>query len=88
MVTYHPQVTYIHNIHTSILSMATYYTQADSDRTRGNSFELKERGFRLNVRKKFFALSVIRHRLPREAVDAPSLEVFKARLDGAFRNLV
>jgi len=29
-----------------------------------------------------------RQRLPREAVDAPSLEVFKARLDGAFSNLV
>jgi len=28
------------------------------------------------------------HRLPREAVDAPSLEVFKARLDGALSNLV
>jgi len=27
------------------------------------------------------------HRLPREAVDAPSLEVFKARLDGALGNL-
>ena len=28
------------------------------------------------------------HRLPREAVDAPSLKVFKARLDGALVNLV
>jgi len=27
------------------------------------------------------------HRLPREAVDAPSLEVFKARLDGALGSL-
>jgi len=27
-------------------------------------------------------------RLPREAVDAPSLQVFKARLDGALSNLV
>ena len=27
-------------------------------------------------------------RLPREAVDAPSLEVLKARLDGALGNLV
>jgi len=33
---------------------------------------------------------VVRHwnRLPSEAVDAPSLEAFKARLDGALRNLV
>ena len=28
------------------------------------------------------------HRLPREAVDAPSPEVFNARLDGALGNLV
>jgi len=28
------------------------------------------------------------HRLPREAVDAPSVKVFKAWLDGAFTNLV
>ena len=28
------------------------------------------------------------HRLPREAVDSPSLEVFKARLGGALSNLV
>ena len=28
------------------------------------------------------------HRLPREVVDAPSLQVFKARLDGALGSLV
>jgi len=28
------------------------------------------------------------HRLPREVVDAPSLETFKARLDWALDNLV
>jgi len=35
-------------------------------------------------------MRAVRHwnRLPREAVDAPSLKVFKARLDGALRNLV
>jgi len=27
------------------------------------------------------------HRLPREVVDAPSLETFKVRLDGALSNL-
>ncbi|KFW12240.1 hypothetical protein N327_13257, partial [Fulmarus glacialis] len=55
-----------------------------------NGFKLKEGRFRLNIRKKFFTMRVVRHwnRLPREAVDAPSLEVFKARLDGALSNVV
>jgi len=40
---------------------------------------------RLDLRKKFFTVKVVRpwHRLPREAVAAPSLAVFKARLDRA-----
>ncbi|KFR13880.1 hypothetical protein N306_00429, partial [Opisthocomus hoazin] len=55
-----------------------------------NGSKLKEGRFRLDIRKKFFTMRVVRHwhRVPREAVDAPSLEVFKARLDGALSNLV
>ncbi|PKU37849.1 hypothetical protein llap_11848 [Limosa lapponica baueri] len=61
-----------------------------SDRMRGNSFKMKEGRFRLDIKKKFFSVRVVRHwnRLPREVVDAPSLEVFQTRLDGALSNLV
>ena len=66
------------------------FARAWSDGTRGNGIKLKEGRFRLDTRKKFFMMRVVRHwnRLPREAVDAPSLEVFKARLDGALSNMV
>ncbi|PKU45404.1 hypothetical protein llap_4289 [Limosa lapponica baueri] len=61
-----------------------------SDRTRGNGFKLKEGRFRLAIRKKLFTVRVVKHwhRLPREIVDAPFLEEFMTRLDGALSNLV
>jgi len=46
----------------------------DSNRTRGNGFKLRQ-GRHWN-------------RLPKEAVDVPSLEAFKARLDVALGSLV
>ncbi|KAK4826638.1 hypothetical protein QYF61_010566 [Mycteria americana] len=51
------------------------FSKACSDRTRGNSFTLKEGRFRLDIRKKFWMVRVVKHwnRLPRAAVDAPSL---------------
>ncbi|KFW00978.1 hypothetical protein N326_11492, partial [Eurypyga helias] len=55
-----------------------------------SGFKIKEGRFKLDMRKKFLRDMVVRHqdKLPREAVDAPSLEVFKARLDEVLSNLV
>ncbi|KFQ92183.1 hypothetical protein Y956_00135, partial [Nipponia nippon] len=55
-----------------------------------NGFKLKEGRFRLDIRKKFFTVRLVKHwnRLPREVVDAASLETFKNRLDGALGNLL
>ncbi|KFP92365.1 hypothetical protein N311_11950, partial [Apaloderma vittatum] len=51
---------------------------------------LQQGGFRLDIRKQFFTMRVVRHwnRMPREAVGASSLEVFKIRSDEVLSNLV
>ncbi|KFO55764.1 hypothetical protein N302_01139, partial [Corvus brachyrhynchos] len=55
-----------------------------------NGFKPEKSRFRLDIGKKFFTVRVVSHwnRLPKEAVAAPSLEVFKARLDGSLSSLV
>jgi len=66
------------------------FSKACCNRTRGNGFKLKEVRFRLNIRKKCFTMRVVKHwkRLPREVLDAPSLETVKVRLDRALSNLL
>ena len=66
------------------------FVRAGGDRVRGNDFKLEEGKLRLHIGKKFFTVRVVRHwnRLPREAVNAPSLEAFKARLGGAVSKVV
>jgi len=66
------------------------FSRAGCDRTRSNGFKLGEGRFRLDIRNKFFTMRVVKHwhRLPREVVDAPSLETFEVRLDGALSNLI
>ncbi|KFQ57532.1 hypothetical protein N334_08484, partial [Pelecanus crispus] len=66
------------------------FNKACCDRTRNNGFKLKKNRFRLDIRKKFFTMRVVKHwhRLPREVVEAPSLATFKVGLAGALSNLI
>ena len=60
-----------------------------SDTTRGDGHKLKHRWFPLNMRKHFFTVRVTEHwhRLPRETVECPSLEIFRSCLDMVLGNL-
>ena len=53
-----------------------------SDRTKGNDHKLKHKKFHLNIQKHFFTARVVQHwsRLPKEAVEFPSLEIFRIPL--------
>ena len=54
------------------------FDRVGGDRTRRSVFKLKERRFRLDIRKKVFTVRMVRHwhRLPRELVYAPFLVTF------------
>ena len=66
------------------------FTWADSARTKRNGFKLKERRFGVDVRKKIFTQRAARRQEEQAAqrsCGCPSLEMFKARLDGALGSL-
>lgn len=71
-----------------ICSVRGLVFQGWRDETRGDGFELKQGRFSLDIQKELFAVRVVRHwnRLPKEV--APSLAMFKFRLDGTWSSLV
>ena len=62
------------------------FTWSDSNRTRGDGFNLKKWRFWLDIQRKIFTQRVKNYlcwsRLPREIVGVPSWDAFKARKDG------
>ncbi|CAM4539814.1 unnamed protein product [Lepidochelys olivacea] len=61
------------------------------DRTSSNGLKLQWGGeSRLDIRKHYFTKRVVKHwnGLPREVVESPSLEVFKARFDKALAGMI
>lgn len=56
----------------------------------GQGANVFEGRFRVVIKKKFFMMRVVRHlkSLPRQAEDAPWLEMCEVQLDGTLSNLI
>jgi len=62
---------------------ARLFSVVSSDKTRGNGRKLKPGSFPLNIRKYFFPVRVTEHwhRLHRNVVESPSLEILRTCLN-------
>ena len=69
--------------------MANLFSVVCGDRIRGNGQKMEHRKFCTNMWKNF-TMRVTEHwnRLPREVVESPSLEIFKAHLDAYLGSLL
>lgn len=66
------------------------FSQATSDQARGNSLNLHQESFSLDIRRNFFMERVVKHwnGQPRAEMEPPSLETFKKHLHVALSALV